>query len=250
MMPNHQVQLRARQHGVVALLSLLTLMTAVLAIFVSSFSSSAVQINRDKQTAAALAQAKEALIALAVTRSEQPGLLLYPDRNGDTGGFSDCPPQIGGAVGNNLLLGKLPIAGEQNPCEGVHMNLGFDYVDGAGERLWYAVSKNLVDNKNAGSFPNLPGNLAGTADWITIRDSTGIPLSSNVAFALFAPGGVLSGQSRTGTPPSPNNFLDEFTVGAITYRNWDLDQDFISAFDTRLVPAGANQFNDRMISVT
>jgi hypothetical protein len=203
-------------------------------------------IINDKQTAAALAQAKDALIGWAVSHPDKPGLLPYPDRNADLDydGYSDCPPTSGNSA---LLLGRLPFIGEKSPCQNPQATINLDKVDGTGEKLWYGVSGNLVRAQTGA--PNIPGNLNGTT-WLTVRDANGAVLNNLVAFVLLSPGPALPGQNRLGPAPDATNFLDNFTVGGTTYSNWDVALGFISAEETAKVPAGANQFNDQLLYVT
>jgi hypothetical protein len=206
-------------------------------------------INADNRTTLALAQAKDALIGWATSHPDEPGLLPYPDRNadGDYNGYSDCPPTSGNPA---LLLGMLPFIGERSPCQNPQATINLDKVDGSGEKLWYAVSGNLVRAQTGA--PNIAANLsdATVTGWLTVRDATGAVLSSLVAFVVLSPGPVVPGQDRSGPAPNATNFLDNFTVSGTTYSNWDVTLGFVSAQDTAKVPAGSNQFNDRLLYVT
>lgn len=216
MMPNHQLQLRARQHGVVALLFLLTLTTAVLAIFVSSFSSSAVQINRDKQTAAALAQAKEALIGRSGADQNKPGSLPYPDY--DNNGAVDVPGDV------NTCLASLP-----SPCIGrlPWRTLGLpDLRDGAGERLWYALSSNFRDQTGVVINSDTAGQL----------NVTGITPATNVIAVVFAPATVVGTQVR-------NNAHANNVQNYLEGENNDSDSNYVSGATT-------NTFNDRLLTIS
>lgn len=251
------------QHGAAILILLLVIVMGAAGVFVASMTRATARLENVDQTAFALAQARDALIGRAVSQANaftgpavKPGLLPYPDRNGDGNynGNSDCPPQNSGSVGSNLLLGRLPFVGEDNPCENPR-GLGIDVVDGSGERLWYAVSRNLVDDRVPSSSPNVPDKLNGNSDWLTVRDSTGGILSNTVAFILIAPGTSVSAQNRSGAA-APRNFLDAYTVCSgspctpTIHRNWDNDLNFITAADTNLISQGNNQFNDKLLYVT
>ena len=210
-------------------------------------------INADNRTTQALAQAKDLLLGWGISNQIRPGLLPYPDRNSDGAydGYSDCPPQDSNPVTSNLLLGKLPFIGEKLPCVSPSTNMGIEKTDAGGETLWYAVSSNLVNDRIPAVYPNIPANLNGTTNWLSVSDSSGNLLSNQVAFVLLAPGGVLPAQDRSAAAPGAVNYLDSYTVGAGTYNNWDSSAlSFISAPDTARVPAGSNQFNDRLIYVT
>ena len=236
-----------------ALFILLALIIAIAIGFVFGFlRPTALAMANDNKSGQALAQAKDALIGWAVSQpgvsiTDMPGLLPYPDRNADGNydGHSDCPPLT---ISNNLLLGKLPFLGDQvPPCQSTQRDtMALDKVDGAGERLWYAVSGNLLRAPSV--TPNIPANLSTTSGWLTVYDATGAALSALVAFIVIAPGNALPGQDRSGAAPNPDNYLDSYTVGGTTYSNYDTTTlNFIMAQDTARVPAGSNQFNDRLL---
>jgi len=210
-------------------------------------------INADNRTTQALAQAKDALLGWGISDQNRPGLLPYPDRNADGAydGYSDCPPQDSNPVTSILLLGKLPVIGEKLPCVSPRTNMGIEKTDAGGETLWYAVSSNLVNDRIPAVFPNIPANLNGATNWLSVSDASGNLLSNQVAFVLLAPGGALPAQDRSAAAPGAVNYLDSYTVGASTYNNWDSSSlSFIAALDTTRVPAGSNQFNERLIYVT
>jgi type II secretory pathway pseudopilin PulG len=236
--------LQKQQHGAVLILLVIALGVLAAVVFVGMLSSSDIQNQRDKKTVAALAEAKAALIGFALANQDTPGGLPYPDRgaDGNYDGHGDC---VTNNFNNSQLLGKFPTLVEDG-CGNAIPAFETDPRDGTGERVWYAVSQNLV--KRAGGF--LPINtttLASTSNWLTVHDQNGNVLSNQVAFIIIAPGVALTGQNRSGAIPPAQNFLDNYTVNGTTYKNWDNDLDFISA-----PPAnnGANQFNDRLLYVT
>ncbi|MHB1237361.1 MAG: hypothetical protein ACYCY7_07345, partial [Gallionella sp.] len=67
------------QHGGVLLVMLVILVIGAAALLVSALNSSSLKIARDKTTADALAQAKDALIAYAASDPNRPGELPCPD---------------------------------------------------------------------------------------------------------------------------------------------------------------------------
>lgn len=211
---------------------------------------------RDPESMRSLARAKSALIAWAASHPDTPGLLPFPDRDDDVppsyDGEADCVSP--GAIVATHLLGKLPIRGEQSGCTSA-IELFPETVDSARERLWYAVSRNLVRGGGGGPINPDIGELA-TQPWITVRDQSGAVISDRVAAVILAPGPVLGTQDRGGAAPKALNFLDALTVGASTYSNFDADgcpdagscatpgEDFI------VVPGGADGFNDRLVFIT
>ena len=204
------------------------------AFLVSALSLSGQQIERDKITADALAQAKEALIGYAVrvkissstlANQPRPGDLPCPDtdNNGISGDttYTTCDLQ-------SQRIGRLP-----------WKTLGLpDLRDSSGERLWYAVSNNFKNNTRTSL---LNSDTPGT---ITIRSSDGnvindASLGNGAVAVIIAPGKVLqrqlaaSPQNRsctigvdcdalevcTTSPPTltpkcdPNNYLDNTPIG-------------------------------------
>lgn len=237
-----------------ALFILLAFIIAITIGFIFGFlSPSALAIVNDNKTAQALAQAKDALIGWAISHPDKPGLLPYPDRDADGNydGYSDCPLTLPSPpVSPALLLGRLPFIGEKSPCQNPQATINLDEVDGTGERLWYAVSGNLVRVQTGA--PTIAANLsdATTTGWLSVQDANGTVLSSLVAFVVLSPGAVVPGQDRSGPAPNATNYLDNFTVGGTTYSNWDVTLGFVRAEDTARVPAGSNQFNDQLLYVT
>ncbi|MDX1433043.1 MAG: hypothetical protein R3286_11415, partial [Gammaproteobacteria bacterium] len=230
--------------------------------------------NRDA-TSDALAKAKAALIAWAVTYPAQgnvdttPGLLPFPDRNADGNydGQSDCPA---GAVSDADLLGRFPEAGQLDPANCHVVPLGIDVRDGSGERLWYAVSRNLLRGADAGPLnPDArdPGRVAHP--WLTVSGPDGVPLQdpstgTNLAIAavIIAPGPPITGlgQNRTGAAPNPANYLDSIVITGNTYDNSDMDSCPDNAVapcsdlgeEFVLIPNASpdDNFNDRIIYIT
>lgn len=143
--------------------------------------------QRDTRTSLALAQAREALIAFASTvapdtAAKRPGDLPCPDLDNDGDAEATCiqPAQ---------RLGRLPWKTLAIP----------DLRDGAGERLWYAVSVRFKRNNTnpcplAGGANCLNSDTGGT---LTLRDASGSLLNdgagASAAIALvIAPGAVLA----------------------------------------------------------
>ena len=178
-----------KQQGAALLIMLVIMVVGAATMLVGSPISSGLRIERDKITADALAQAKDALIGYAVRLDElskstannqaRPGDLPCPDRN-DNGEADDGA--CGNAAGSNPAsrLGRLP-----------WKTLGIpDLRDSSGERLWYAVSNNFKHNIRTDT---LNSDTPGT---ITVRNQDGSILhdastQNGVVAVLFAPGAVL-----------------------------------------------------------
>jgi hypothetical protein len=238
-----------RQRGmVVALLVALLVMGAALLVF-SSRGLTTVRVERERSTNDALARAKEALVAYAVTHATRPGELPCPDVN-DDGKVLAGEDLVAGACAS--LTGRLP-----------WIDLGLpDLRDDAGERLWYSVSNDFrpgsgiaLNSDTAYRTAPPPGNAS-----LTLTGNT--PASGLIAI-VFAPGRALLrsdsvSQSRgctvglncdaalkcTTSPASnspkcnPVNFLDV----ASAQDNADANTSFVAA------PESAT-FNDRLLPV-
>lgn len=232
-----------------ALLILLVIALGILAatVFVGMLSSSGIQIERDKKTSAALAEAKAAIIGFALANQDTPGGLPYPDRaaDGNYDGHGDC---VTINFNSSQLLGKFPTLVEDG-CGASIPAFETDPRDATGERVWYAVSQNLVKQAGGNLLTINTTTLATPQYWLTVRDQNGNVLSDKVAFIIIAPGVALAGQSRAGATPTAQNFMDSYTINGTTYNNWDADLDFIAAPPTPPTDT-INHFNDRLLYVT
>jgi len=210
------------------------------------------QIARDQITAAALAQAKDALIGYAITYGD-----THP---GNVYGFLPCP-DIDGTNFNKPAQGVPdPICGTQNvsqigrlPWRTLDLSL---LRSGDGECLWYAVS---------GTYKNSP--KTGLMNWDTngqlrvyASDGTTLltPADNQAVAVIFAPGTASPGQNRTivtntstcGDNYTVSNYLDNDTVHHIN--NADIAAGkFIQSHEDR--DANGNiilTVNDRMVFIT
>lgn len=195
------------QHGQALLALLILLVLAGSAAFYVYFSPTSAAIEKDKITAAALAQAKAALIGYAVGVNfaggdERPGDFPCPDIN-DSGLTGSSCGNAAGTTGQTLRIGRLP-----------WKSLGLpDLRDGDGERLWYALSSNFKYNtRTTCTTPDDPGCLnSDSRGTITVRNNAGTimhdgmnpdPYSpSGVIAVIFAPGSVLRRQDS----PTPQD---------------------------------------------
>ncbi|MES2406038.1 MAG: hypothetical protein V4528_01790 [Pseudomonadota bacterium] len=169
-------------------------------VFVSMLSSSDIQNKRDKQTAAALAEAKAALIGRAVKDDNRPGSLPCPDITND-----GIAAMLNGTKCPNYI-GRLP-----------WRTLGIpDLRDGYGERLWYSLSVNLTDSaQTTQTTPPVPIPINGdtplniqvyASDKVTPLTSAG----NEAAAVIFSAGPVLNGQLRdTANEKIAANYLDK-----------------------------------------
>jgi len=214
------VSLRQRGAALLTLLFLLVLVSSVV-VFDGRDQALPARLQRDAVTARSLADAKTALIAWAVTLSPAsgknvvPGLLPFPDRNrdGKYDGKGDC---VTFGLNDSHLLGRLPWAGDANPCP--RMGLNIDVRDGAGEPLWYAVSRNLLTRGRGGLVnPDIGDPGRAVYPWIRLRNARGEVIAEPgsadplaIAAVIIAPGAALEGQDRSGPAPGPAEFLDAY----------------------------------------
>ena len=177
-----------RQRGAALLILLVILIVGIAAVLLNSLTSSSANTARQAMTAAALAQAKEALIGFA---------LSYGDtHSGQVHGYLPCPDTAGGNPEGSAepscgsqdvsIIGRLPWA-----------TLDLSTLrDGDGECLWYAVSGTYKDNPKTGLMNwDTNGQLQAYAS----DGSLLTPADNQVVAVIFAPGAPQSGQDRTGT---------------------------------------------------
>ncbi|CAN4265335.1 hypothetical protein MCEMSEM29_00119 [Methylophilaceae bacterium] len=248
-----------------ALLALVFLIAIIVTVYTfKKLNASEITIQRDKNTAAALAEAKEALMGWSIAHQQYPGILPFPDRSavdGNYDGNADCTNSVSAF---DLLIGKLPYAAQTLPCIGDGANqygISADLEDGSGERLWYAVSRNLIRTSDA------PGSLiinpaiadAPSQPWLVVRDKNGQIISNRVAAVIIAPGAPVGGQNRSGGLAGANAYLDSITIAGVTYSNANYvipNEDFIIGDDMRYVTPSNQvyqqpyEYNDKLIYIT
>lgn len=252
---------RLNQQGFSLLVLVFLIALVITAYTVKKLNSSEITVQRDKNTAVALAQAKEALIGWSVAHPQYPGTLPFPDRNADGNydGNSDC---VAAAPALGLLIGKLPFAAQTVPCLGASdYGVAADLTDGTSERLWYAVSRNLVRTSALlGSLVINPAIADAPAEpWLIVRDKNGQIISNRVAAVIIAPAAPVGLQNRAGGLAAANAYLDSITIAGVAYSNADytvVNESFVVADDMRYVAANnplyqqPYQFNDQLIYIT
>jgi type II secretory pathway pseudopilin PulG len=198
---------RKRQAGIIMFVVLMLLGLMVSALVIGLTSNLSQRAKRERQTADALGEAKQALIGRAAADSSIPGSFPCPDLITNIPGINI--PNDGVAdllAGPNCpsYVGRLP-----------WRTLGLpDLRDGNGERLWYALSPNFRDDNSAQPLNSeSSGQLA----------ITGNSPVANVIAIVFAPGGslgtqvrdaanannvanYLEGENANGVPPADNTF--------------------------------------------
>jgi len=226
--------------------------------------------DREQKVMQSLGEAKVALVAWAVNNSVNLGQLPFPDRAGGGGydGFSDCLPSgttFRDPESYQFLMGKLPVYGQTSPCVGQQVGLGLDNNEHLENRLWYAVSRNVVhqyeylsDDSRSNPMIN-PSMIHHPAyPWLKILDRNGQLISDRVAAVIIAPNDNLGMQSRVEGTTS-NQFLDAFYKDGQSYANHDYDSadedfvmgDSVTTIDTQDVSFGQPYlFNDQLVYIT
>jgi len=266
-----------KQSGAVLILIAFILGLGVTAYLIKTMNATTLAQQQDEKTYKALAEAKAALIAWAVSHPNLPGLMPYPDRNSD-GNYDDTSDCYATNVNfaTNFVLGRLPLYKNDPNCVSgaiatVPNGLGGDFRDGSGERLWYEVSRNLLyDYKAPGTAPIINPSIANNPNyaWMTVRDRNGVLISNRVAAVIIAPGSPLGTQDRSGGIADANQYLDKVVMADGTpYQNYGYPdpatnpvQEFIIGDDYRTVakndPSYKNQsiepyyFNDKLVYIT
>jgi hypothetical protein len=266
----HQVEamdMPARSRGAALLILLAIVSAGVLFAFVAGLNRSSGDLARARaqKTTAALAQAKDALIAYAVTYKDThdnpgggsytvPGYLPCPDPGGGAEGVA------AGNCGASLVsvMGRLP-----------WRTLGLDALkDGSGECLWYAVSGTYKNNPNGVSGSTTTSNMMNwdTNGQFDVMDTNGTTFlagsatdaSADAVAVIFAPGAALSGQDRTpaaGTTACGGNYTAAAyleTANGINNSTLVTPSSPAKVTDTStfIAGTGSSTFNDQLIYIT
>jgi len=197
---NNLKNLKIQETGAALIIFLTILVLATMTILLSELNHAHFQIEKQKQTAKVLAQAKEALLGFALTYAEthqgqMQGYLPCPDNDGD--GSADTPCSSKG----NSVIGRFP-----------WKTLGLPPLrDGSGECLWYAVS---------GTYKNNPKQILSntTKGLFIVKNAKGDTITDKAIAILFAPGRVIDGnRTATNTTPCGDNvqiidYLDSLEI--------------------------------------
>jgi hypothetical protein len=228
---------RGRQRGQALLIFLAIIATGVIAVLYTSVRPASLTIEREKATAATLAQVKEALIGWSVSRdpslhgaNARPGELPCPDMNND--GFDD-----GSCVAG--ALGRVP-----------WKTLGIpEPKDTAGETLWYAVAGpfRIWNMSSAAITSDTIGNIT------VYQDSTATLVTAQAVTVIFSPGAALGPQDRdsavsalcstTGTNIARNLCAENYLETAAGTNNAVTNGPFISSLSSQT-------FNDKVMAIT
>lgn len=199
------------------MLLLLLLGVGALVVFVTGLNRAARQLERDRITNEALAQAKEALIGRAVSDANHPGSFPCPDL------VTDIPNNVPNDGIADLLAGNhCPSPVGRLPWKTLRLP---DLRDGSGERLWYALSSGFRDDDSAPINSDTVGSL----------NVTGSSPATQAIAVIISPGAALAWQVRGASNQNKlENYLEKANAGATT--------DFVAEGATTL-------FNDRLMAI-
>ena len=224
-----------RQRGAAFMVMLVIMIIGVTGMFVASLSSSALQVARSQNTADALAKAKDALIAYAVSDSNRPGELPCPDFNND--GVSD----INDYSGSNCrsLTGWLP-----------WRTLGLPELrDANGDHLWYAVADPF--HANGSVALNSDTLINNSTSMLTVIDgATGTTLETNVIAIVFSPGAVVSAETRSATDSYASTLALNYLEGKNANTNTSTNPNTIfQTANDKSIPLPTPIVNDRLLTI-
>lgn len=225
------------QRGLTLIVLLFIIGLAATAYLLYALNANQAQIERDKKTAAALAEAKVALISYAIARDdnfgtltvERPGEFPCPDTTNDGVAESSC---IAGR------LGRVP-----------WKTLNIDApLDGSGEVLWYSLS-GPFRNKSVNAAPI---NSDTKANLVVKANDGAATLAQEAVAVIFAPGPAVPSQLRgtsaapcptTGTNIAENLCAANYLESSSGVNNATTNGPFIDG-----VPSGS--YNDRVAYIS
>ena len=213
---------RRHQRGAAMLILMLIVMLGLITLFTFRMDRKGPELNADRQTALALAQAKEAILGRGLINgiptgtNQNPGALPCPDRDNDGQTDNIPPPQCNGKTPTSMLpanTGRIPW---------VTLTID-DLRDGTGATLWYIIAPEFVDTGN-------PINSAITIPTLQlVQNGTATP----VAGVVIAPGRPLPGQDRT-APNTLSNYVEGYDATT----------------NTLTVSPTSATYNDRVLPIT
>ena len=215
---------KPRQRGAALIILMLAIVLSLVTLVTFRSERKGPEQEAQRKTALALAQAKEAL--LGRTASDEgaeptPGRLLCPD-TANTGNSSN-----GIVAGNCTAPVGIPPNSGRLPWKTLRLN---DLGDGVGEKLWYVVAKEFINNAN--DPIKLNTRKIDSNNLITI---TGNQSMNQIVAIIIAPGAPLQGQARD--TDANKNTLANYAEGYING-------------DTFNVSTASATFNDRILTIS
>ncbi len=207
---------RQRGFAMIAMITLVTMVSAYLLSTALSRTTAEVRLESDTRSREAMKEAKAALIAYAASRAwqatsanDQPGALPCP-------ATSENGSDPGSCTTETTRVGFLP-----------WRTIGSSELrDGSGNLLWYALSAN---------FRKLAGTTIINSDTVGTLTITGNSPATNVVAVIIAPGSALNGQNRA--TATIVNFLEGSNAST-------------SDSDTFATGQATDTFNDQIMIVT
>jgi len=259
-----------RQQGAALMVLVFVMVLGLTGYWLKAIDHEKLMRARTQKTMQSLGEAKQALMAWAVNNSVNLGQLPFPDRAGGGGydGFSDCSPSgtaFETPASYRFLIGKLPVYGQTSPCVGQQVGLGLDNNEHLENRLWYAVSRNVVHqyeylSADVRSNPIINPSIidAPAYPWLKVLDRNGQLISDRVAAVIIAPNANIGMQSRA-EGAAPKQFLDALYIDGVQYANYDYDsadEDFMMGGDISSIDVNDSRFrppylfNDQLVYIT
>lgn len=218
-------------------------------VFVRQLSATQIHAAQARDEAAALAEAKDALIGDAISQPSinLAGFIRLPDLG--IGAEGDASSSFPGNSKDRSAIGKYPWKTLNTTS----------LRDRHGECLWIVVSGRFKTTQK----PDAPN--WDTQGQIDIIDGNGVVIATNLAALLAAPGRVLDGQNRALADPADTqcggnydaqNYLDAFdnadaVVGEVNYFVGSTNNRVASdGNNKRFVAAETDHYNDRFLPVT
>lgn len=245
----------SKQRGAALLIMLVLLVVGIAAVLINSLTTVATNNARLEKTAAALAQAKEALIGDTVSQPSvtSAGYMRLPDLGfgiGNVPAEGSSPPNFSGNSTDYSVIGKVPWKTLAiSPSR-----------DGQGECPWYVISGRFKNNPTTNSALNWD-----TLGQIDVIDGSGIVIASNIAALLVAPGQPIDAQSRTLSNPvytqcggnyDVRNYLDAYNSsdavsGEVNYFTGSTNTRVaLNANNKRFVMTNNSHYNDQFLFIT
>lgn len=171
------------EQGWVVLLAVLAMLAITIAFLGAAANNNSAKLERKDITAAALAQAKAALLAYTISRDDEGG--------GSRPGEFPCPTIVG-PDDPNYGLANFSCASSPRIGRLPWRTLGIpEPIDAYGESLWYSLSGNFKPSTSVAINSNSLGQLV-----VYQADETS-PLVSQAVVVIFAAGPPIAGQSRS-----------------------------------------------------
>lgn len=246
------IKFLSKQRGMTLVMLIFIVGLAATGYLLHALNPAAMQNQRDKKTAAALAEAKAALIGYAAgvdltpgfctTNCPRPGDLPCPDTDNDGVAEFACG-NASGTTGQSSRLGRLP-----------WVTLGLpDLRDGSGERLWYAVSNRYKNNTR---YRPLNSDTEAT---ITLRNAAGSIINNatsatGLAAVVIAPGEAIVRQDTQlqVRNDANQNIASQYLDIALGEDNQNFNDGTTNGFISGLIKSmdGSVIVNDRIVAIS